>query len=399
LSRFPFFWGQTVVSVVVDGTKPRDTFHTRAVFGIVVGFPPNANGAVLVYIPARGSRHFFIRRDVRPIKLGPTSISKSLAELQSLVPIEQPDGSVTFPSMPGTSENYLQLCAAPWHPSHDAMDDTTVPAHLLTSSLWTLPDPIAASSSPDEPPAPPDDPGPNYDHLLLTPQTSRPALVAPEISPTNLGSTMFAEKKKRPLDEDMEPGPSLLEHPDAPAPKRPHREINPPSRYSDDPPAWLNGMIRVRNSDNPTLSQAMKGDEWDAVWAPAVCAEMEGLEDRNTGTVVEPHEVPIGEAVYPSKMDLHKKKTSEGYFLKAKARLALMSNMVKAVLTSIFAPTTNEKSLKILFALAIIFSLTITGVDIKGAFLYPELPPGVTYYMELPRPLTGGSRVIWKLNL
>jgi hypothetical protein len=262
------------------------------------------------------------------------------------------------------------------------MDDTTVPARLLTSSLWTLPDPTAAPSSPDEPPAPPDDHGPNYDRLLLTPQTSRPALVAPEISPTNLGSTMFAENAKRPLDEDMEPGPSLLEHPDAPAPKRPRREINPPSRYSDDQPAWLNGMIRVRNSDNPTLSQAMKGDEWDAVWAPAVCAKMEGLEDRNTGTVVEPHEVPIGEAVYPSKMDLHKKKTSEGYFLKAKARLVLMGNMVKAVLTSIFAPTTNEKSLKILFALAIIFSLTITGVDIKGAFLYPELPPGVTYYME-----------------
>jgi hypothetical protein len=72
LSRFPFFWGQTVVSVVVDGTK----LHTRAEFEIVVGFPPNANGAVLVYIPARGSRHFFIRRDVRPIKLGPTGTSK-----------------------------------------------------------------------------------------------------------------------------------------------------------------------------------------------------------------------------------------------------------------------------------------------------------------------------------
>jgi hypothetical protein len=204
-------------------------------------------------------------------------------------------------------------------------------------------------------------------------------VVAPDISPTNLASTIAAEPLKRPLEEDTEPDPLLLEHPDTPAPQRPRREIHPPSRYSDNEPAWLNGMTRVRTSDNPTLSQAMKSDEWDAVWAPAVCAEMEGLEDRDTGTVVQPHEVPRSETVYPSKMDLHKKKTSEGLFLKAKARLVLLGNMVKEVLTSIFAPTTNEKSLKLLFALAIIFSLTITGVDIKGAFLYPDLPPDVTY--------------------
>jgi hypothetical protein len=134
------------VSVVVDGTKPRDTIHTRAEYGIVVGFPANANGAVLLYIPARGSRHFFVRRDVRPIHFGPSGISKS-----ALVPQEQPDGSVIFPSMPGTSDAYLHLCAAPWHPSHDVMDDSTVSAHSLTSSLWTLPDSADTLPSPNGP--------------------------------------------------------------------------------------------------------------------------------------------------------------------------------------------------------------------------------------------------------
>jgi hypothetical protein len=230
LTRFPFFWGQTVVSVVVDGTKPHDTFHTRAEYGIVVGFPANANGAVLLYIPARGSRRFFVRRDVRPIHFGPSGIFRSLEKLHALVPQEQPDGSVIFPSMPGTSDAYLQLCAAPWHPSHDSMDDSTVSAHSLTSSLWTLPDPVAAPSPPDKPPAPPDDRGPNYDRLLLTPQTLRPPVVAPEISPTNLASTIAAETLKRPLEEATESDPSLLEHPDTPAPQRPRREIHPPSR-------------------------------------------------------------------------------------------------------------------------------------------------------------------------
>lgn len=397
-NRFPFPWGETVVSVVVDGTKHHDTFQTRAEFGLVVGFPPHSNGSVLLYIPAKGSRHFFIRRDVRPIRFGPEGMLRTLSEIQSLAPQEQPDGSVIFPHMEGTSQAYLQLCAAPWHPSHDAMDDSTVPAHTLTSTMWTPtenPQVTDNSHSPVELPPPPDDPGPNYDRLLLTPAVSRPSVVAPTLTPTNLATTMLSESEKRPLDDDTTP--SLLIQPE-PESKRPHRDIHVPSRYSDDQPAWLNGMTRVHDSDHPTLSQAQKGTEWDAVWAPAVRAELEGLEDRNTGTVVQPHEIPPGEIVYPSKIDLLKKKDSTGLLLKAKARLVLLGNMVKSVLTSLFAPTTNEKSLKLLFALAIIFSLTITGVDIKGAFLYPELPPDVTYYMELPRGLTGGTRVIWKLN-
>ena len=121
-NRFPFPWRETVVSVVVDGTKHHDTFQTRAEFGLVVGFPPHSNGSVLLYIPPKGSRHFFIRRDVRPIRFSPEGMSRTLSEIQFLAPHEQPDGSVIFPHMEGTSQ---------------AMDDSTVPAHTLTSTMWT----------------------------------------------------------------------------------------------------------------------------------------------------------------------------------------------------------------------------------------------------------------------
>jgi hypothetical protein len=79
---------------------------------------------------------------------------------------------------------------------------------------------------------------------------------------------------------------------------------------------------------------------------------MQTLEDFNTGTEVACHEIPPDAAVSPTKFVLKKKKDSLDDFTSAKARLVVCANWVKGVFQSLFAPTVNEKSLKLLFALA-----------------------------------------------
>jgi hypothetical protein len=44
----------------------------------------------------------------------------------------------------------------------------------------------------------------------------------------------------------------------------------------------------------------------------------------------------------------------------------------------------------------VIFGLTITGVDVKGAFLYPDQESPV--YITLPARYTDGEPVYWKMN-
>jgi hypothetical protein len=55
-------------------------------------------------------------------------------------------------------------------------------------------------------------------------------------------------------------------------------------------------------------------------------------------------------------------------FTSAKARLVVCANWIQGVFRSLFAPTVNEKSMKLLFAIAVIFGLMITGIDVKVPF-------------------------------
>jgi hypothetical protein len=64
---------------------------------------------------------------------------------------------------------------------------------------------------------------------------------------------------------------------------------------------------------------------------------------------------------------------------------------------SLFAPTVNERCVKLLFCLAIIFNMIVVGVDVKGAFLYPDLPKDQDIYVLLPKQLTGSPKY-WKLK-
>jgi hypothetical protein len=81
--------------------------------------------------------------------------------------------------------------------------------------------------------------------------------------------------------------------------------------------------------------------------------------------------------------------------LKSKARLCVIGNAITESLKNLFAPTMHEKSLKLLFALAVIMGLSICSIDINGAFLYPEQKRLV--YILLPILLTD-NKYYWKLN-
>jgi hypothetical protein len=123
---------------------------------------------------------------------------------------------------------------------------------------------------------------------------------------------------------------------------------------------------------------------------------MKNLDDNGTGEVINFEDIPKGATIYPSKLILKKKRDAENSFTKAKARLVVCSNLTKSIFATLFAPTANDKSIKLLFAMAMIFSMNIIGIDIKGAFLYPELKEPV--FISLPRNLGGQGIVYWKLH-
>jgi hypothetical protein len=74
----------------------------------------------------------------------------------------------------------------------------------------------------------------------------------------------------------------------------------------------------------------------------------------------------------------------------------VIGNLFANVFKSLFAPTVNERSVKLIFILSIIFGLMVTGIDVKGAFLYPDQTHDV--YISLPSRLTEGSPRYWKLK-
>jgi hypothetical protein len=139
-------------------------------------------------------------------------------------------------------------------------------------------------------------------------------------------------------------------------------------RSHHEKPAWLKASVNSVEtkemesvSDRPTLSQAIKGPEWESLWKRATEEDFDNLEERGTGEEVSRDQIPSGAMVYPTKMVYVKKKNANNEFLKAKARMCVLRNLKTDVYTNIFAPTTNEKSLKLLFTIAIIFGSMVVG--------------------------------------
>lgn len=82
--------------------------------------------------------------------------------------------------------------------------------------------------------------------------------------------------------------------------------------------------------------------------------------------------------------------------IKYKARLVVLGNLQKKKIKDLFAPTANDKSVRLLMTLATAKGLLVKSIDVFGAFLYPTQKEEI--YIVLPSGVTGDTPVYWKLN-
>ena len=105
-------------------------------------------------------------------------------------------------------------------------------------------------------------------------------------------------------------------------------------------------------------------------------AEIQNLVTHGTGVEVSRAEVTPGAQILPVKVVLKKKRDSEGKVTKYKARLCVLGNLKKKSFESVYSPTANEKSLKLLLSLATALKMEVMSLDVYGAFLYPDQNEG-----------------------
>lgn len=430
-SRFKFFFGEPVVSVILKQQKSTSTFAPRGELGIAIGSGPGSNNtATLVLIPSRSIHRVYLRHDVRSIT-AITTKDRTPAEIEAMQPSLLPDGTVSIPAFKVANLSSFDLAVHPaLQPLKDMPledDDVSILISDMSSSdadMWSLAsggvatvnksNDDAASNSPHVNKSTDDDTAPN------SPSLNKPSDDAASNSP----SEVIHDNTLIPPPGPTIPDPtSETEHISHRLRSRDIAHVNflsgesQSTHYSDTDDFWqnlyewedepdevhINSVKRVKTEEQADLDgedvstkYAKASDEWDTLWEPAAQDEFKVLADNHTGEEIEFKNIPPDAPILPTKMIFKKKKKSEGTFDKAKARLVVCGNWITSLFISLFAPTVNEKSMKIMFALAIIFGLVITGIDIKGAFLYPELKKPV--YVCLPTQLTGLPHVYWKLH-
>ena len=409
--RFRFAFGLPVVAHLLNQDRIKRkhlmTFTPQAEYGYAVGSVAHS-GATLVYFPQVNTQRVQVRQDVQAIRMLHT-VPRSQADTEAFLPQDSDDGTTTFPSTPGIrlfdmrpSGEYDDIAAAPVGQSYTFHDLSS-----SEESLW---------------------PSPRTDE---SPRASHSEGIYHYVSPSEDSDTSSEDvppvsaDRKRPCSydpPDAVPPPSTTSEPaTAPRSKRschlprhltdtyevrtaftdPHLEDLDPWSLDDyvdikEAVATAPSTAKVDPTQTPKLRAAMKSSDWEPMWKPAIDAEMQNLKEHDTYEEIEFADIPPDATIYPTKMDLKQKHSTLGVFTKAKARLVVIGNFVTNVFKSLFAPTVNERSVKLLFLLSIIFGLFVTGVDVKGAFLYPNQTSDV--FICLPPALNNGDPKYWKLK-
>ena len=130
-----------------------------------------------------------------------------------------------------------------------------------------------------------------------------------------------------------------------------------------------------------SLTQAQASPNWDKYEA-SITKEYGTLDSLNTGTQVDG--ASVTGRILPTRYVFKIKR--DGTY---KCRLVVLGNL-EIKRESMFSPTANDKSLRLLLALSITHGLTLKGYDIFGAFCNPEL--NRTVHIRLP------DGRIWRLN-
>jgi hypothetical protein len=146
----------------------------------------------------------------------------------------------------------------------------------------------------------------DYDQILATPPITVPVpqVISPKLKIGGEGSQSDEEGS-----ESVEKGSGGQEH---------HYGL----RSHHEKPAWLRTSVNSAEakemecvSDRPTLSQAIKGPEWESLWKRATEEEFDNLEERGTGEEVSRDQIPPGAMIYPTKMVYVKKRNASNEFL------------------------------------------------------------------------------------
>lgn len=396
-NRFRFYFGEPVVSVILKQQKSKVTFQPRGEFAVAIASGPGSNNSVLVLIPSRSRHRLYVRYDVRHIKSSEfVPLIRSQAELEAIIPTVLEDGTVKIPPVKLPMRSPFDINVHPsLLPLQDLPQDAPLNESILISNIPPSPDPNTwkfESNSRESP-------------LTSTELThdDESAHDAPVAHRTRSSVNSFF------YNEDIPPPPENSDFWDDP----PDFEVD--NVESDDDhyskraritQFYIQAVKKAEKTEEQcdldgedvSLRYAQASAEWDTLWKGAAKAEFLVLKDNGTGHEVAFEDIPKDEPILPSKMIFKKKRavTAEGETIKPKARLVVCANMITQMFASLFAPTVNEKSMKIMFALAVIFGLIVTGIDVKGAFLYPELKRPV--YISLPTRLTGLPTVYWKLD-
>ena len=141
---------------------------------------------------------------------------------------------------------------------------------------------------------------------------------------------------------------------------------------------------KVRSPHNPTITQAQRRSEqeWQG-WQRAILEELDIIKRKGCYEEIQRKDIPPDAKIFNSKYDLKTKFDTLGQFLKFKARLVVLGNEEQFDERDNFAPTCNHKSLSLLLALAAQHNLTLSGLDIKAAFISADIDEDI--YIRLPK--------------
>ena len=127
-----------------------------------------------------------------------------------------------------------------------------------------------------------------------------------------------------------------------------------------------------------------------AHWLAAKDKECDSFKEKQTYKIPS---IPISEIpkdqILPSMFVFDLKKLPDGTFDKFKCRIVVRGDRWTVVFEhDTYAGTARSESIKIILAIAAELDMILESVDVKTAFLYPELKPDEIIYMRRPAGLT-----------
>jgi hypothetical protein len=431
--RYPFgacVSSRSLLTKTTKATPPPFKFSPTGELGFVVGNTVSTNGASLVYFPTKAHHMAFPRLDLQQIRTGAApSTALQIEQHLANVSVTDTDGLVlpepTLVSYaPMTTQPPVQSSIPKDSDGIDftdivtenrpldvltpsALDDTSSTTDAVTPAHVTVEVPVPTTPVQEGVTLSPVQEGatlsPVQEGATLSPvqegATLSPVQEGATLSPVQEGATLspvqegVSEVTETSRDDSTpESSTSVLESPINDGPPAGNTRSSTKRTFS----AMISSApVRNVSLDTPTVGRAMKSPEAEH-WTKAIETELLNLIKHGTGTETPRYNIPAGAQILPVKIVLKLKRDTAGNPLKYKARLCILGNLARKSVASVFAPTANDKSLKILMALACRLGLQVVSIDVYGAFLYPTQTEEI--YIALPPVITGDQPIFWRLN-